>query len=201
MRKAALLLVLIMLISLPGCGSSDPVTPKWPPDLPAFLTPPDVDAQTVLSMIFYLTQPFDYDWDIETWGRDTIWGGFEEILADAIAGNNNVLAESVISAMGQVGFIEFLPTLADSLGLYPFSVCYSLRGMDSDYAVYLLIEDLDNMDPMVRDVCVESLGEFPYYGDYPYAREKAVEALQWRLGAEPEAWIRDDIIDALSELN
>ncbi len=142
-------------------------------------------------------QPMIFIPDIDTWGYDNIWGALEIIYAQAVADGNNILAELALNTMGHTGLIEFMPTLVNAVNLYPFSTCYALRNMRSDYAVYILIEELDNPDLFVRDVCVGSLEEFPYFGEFTYAQERTLAALEWRLGVEPEAWIREDIIDAI----
>jgi len=188
---------MLALLLTVGCGSSNPVTPPWPPELPVFLNVPEVTQDIIDEFIFRLLQPFGFIPDIDTWGYDNVWGGMEAVFSQALEDNNDLLAEVTLVTMGEIGLIEFMPTLIGAVGQYPYSTCYALRNMRSDYAVYILIEELDNTDLFVRDVSVSSLAEFPYFGEYPYAHERAIVALEWRLGVESEAWIRENIIDAI----
>jgi hypothetical protein len=197
MRKAAILILLLFLLTTAGCGSRNPILPPWPPERPAHQIPPNVSQEIIDDFIFRLMQPVIFMPDIDSWGYDNIWGGLEAVYTQALADGNDSLAERALNSMGHTGLIEFLPTLIDAVNLYPTSTCYALRNMRSDYAVYILIEELDNPDLFVRDGCVGSLEEFPYFSEFTYAQERTIAALEWRLGVEPEAWIREDIIDAI----
>lgn len=196
MRKILIPTILVALVFM-GCGSSSPTVPAWPPDQPVRLQAPDADQDTVDWITFLLMQPFQFDWNPDDFGYDNLWGSLESILASALDDGNNVLAESAIHAMGESGMIEFLPTIVDALAYAPVSAGYALRNMESEYAVFILIEKLDNPEIFVRAAAVGSIGQWKWYDSYPVARENAVNALSFRLGVEPVTWVREDIINAI----
>jgi hypothetical protein len=201
MNRFLCVLLVLNFFVISACGSSSPLEPAWPPDRPVQQTPPSVDQDTIDLMVFLLLQSHQIDWSAEGWGYEILWGGLETIYADSISTGNFQRASAVIHAMGVSGEIVFLPTILDGLnGDDPYVAMYALRSMESEYAVYALIQRLPNPDPINRDSAAGSLGAWGWYDEYPLAREKALGALTARLALEEVDWVRETVIDSIVAL-
>jgi hypothetical protein len=192
-----------------GCGGTSIGTPEiaspWPPDRPVLVQPPEVDQGTIIKYIFLIRQPGWSNWaGFHPDQRDEVWGALSAIYFQAKKDNDQVLMSGAIHSMGATGIVEFLPTILEAFDIfediYKPTVMSAMSGMPSDYAVYTLLQYINDGEFRIRKAVVWSLGNFKYYDIFPVARNYAINGLLKRLPIEQNLQIRENIEESLEKL-
>jgi hypothetical protein len=196
MKQVILLTLLLVAAVIPACTDISPVTPPWPPEHPVAQQPPDVDpeiVESIRSLLWYCGS----DWNYSVFDHDTLWGGLDALYREGISTDNYHLATVALNVMGRSGIVEFTPAILSALEFYPFDACLALGGMPGEYAVYALIQYLDHPYVSVRLAVVLGLKNWNFYREHPIAYGQVQYYLRWRLAAEPDEFVREQIEEAL----
>lgn len=156
-----------------------------------------VDRETIENLKFLLMQPGPIYWADMDIDDAVLIEGFTEIHAAAVIDDTEGLRAQVLWAMGETGFIDFVPILIDELETNQSTACYALGKISSDDGVEALIPMLDNEDMFVREAAIWALGSIPYTISMDESKELAKSSLETRLEAEEEDWLIDMINAAI----
>lgn len=161
---------------------------------PAYAAEQDVIDQFVM----LLNHPEGWDgWGEGVFDDATLVDGLTSLYEDCIEGGTDIPMEYILFAMGETGLVEFLVPISNAIDAEPISACFALGRLPSTEAVQKLIEMLEHENRHVRDIAVYSLGKYPHYPLFEGLRDEVLQALNLRLDAEEEEWIREDIQAAI----
>jgi hypothetical protein len=149
------------------------------------------DRETIENLTFLLSQPGQINWADMEIDEATLIEGFNQIYATAVQNRTDDIRASVIYAMGETGFVDFVPVIVGELENDPSTASYALGKIPSVDGVQALIPILDNEDMFVREAAIWALGSIPYTESMDESKEQAKTALENHLETETEAWLVD----------
>ncbi len=196
----------LCLLALPAllcaCNSSSVGAPTWPPDAPEYVEPPHVSQETVDSLILQIFgdwgEPSSYDWEEHAgWTDADLWGAMEALYRIGEVDGHD-WREIALCLMGATGMLECMPTLISAYDEFPADVAAAMSGMESEYAIYLMIDTLDHPIQTARVLAARGLQDYEYFSEFRRGRDMAIAALTIRQSIEPDLLVRYEIGEALN---
>jgi len=196
------LCLLALLALLCACNRSSVGAPTWPPDAPEYGEPPHVSQETIDSVLLQIFgdwgEPSSFDWEEHAgWTDADLWGAMEALYQIGKVDGSDC-RQHVLYHMGLTGMLEFMPTLINAYDEFPADVAYAMRRMESEYAIYLMIDTLDHPIQTARVFAVRGLQKYEYFSEFRRGRETAIAALTIRQSIEADLLVRYEIGEALN---
>jgi hypothetical protein len=159
-----------------------------------------VDHNTINQLMQLLNRFEDNTWDDLGIDKMDLISGLTEIYDMAASKSDSDLQLKVLFAMGDSGIVEFYPILLSAIDFEPFLVCMALCNMPTGDAIPVVIPYLNDDIIRIRRGAIWALEGFPFYSEFPHARERALLALCDRLELEQVDWLRDEIKGAIAKI-
>jgi hypothetical protein len=152
------------------------------------------------NIILLLRQPFDIDWRDTGYDRPTLASALKQAFDYGEVIGDMRLCRAALSAMGDLGWLEFEGTILYALNDNTEHAMATLARMPSSHTVPTLIAHLNDEHRTTRLYAAAFLGNFQYYDLFPGAREYTILALQEREKIEPDDYVLEAVKQSIERL-